>query len=598
MKADWGEYRLPSEFNQKEIEFWGQYGIDKSILHIYNVVAIDTWDNKSWQHLSNGLVFGYLMPNQSCKLYFPGQKRKFSWAGEKPPEYCFGLGQLDSTKESLIICGGEKDCISLRQIGFNAICFSSENTRPITNIIDSLRHRFRNILFLYDNDKTGIEASRKFAKEFGCIWLDPSNILFFNGIEHNDVSDLVREEVLFLPPLEDAIQEKIDASIENTGSDIPNQLQVLFERSQEIRKVKDQEINFQSPLMSLAGVGLIYPGTINIIQGKSGVHKSHLAQFFSSIAISLDSELGDPLSIQRINQDPLPIVYIDTERNQKEQFPLAIQQILELSGYEIKDNPVELEFFSFLNVQRKERKEKLKELLVFICSKRDTDKPLIVILDVITDLMSDFNNVEDSLDLVDHLNQLSNDLGITFIVVIHENPGQQNGFKARGHAGTELNNKATVVIKLSEVSSEEAKSQDRNIYKLEIDKNRNAKRQKPVCFEYNPDSKGLEGLSEDELNELKIESSGSRKKIDREAFLNSIQRHFRSRQTTEIRRADLVPELAAEYRASEKTITNELNAIIEGRIPLKMSDEFYLLEKSKNGREIVYIINGSKNHTI
>lgn len=598
MKADWGEYRLPNEFNEKEIEFWNQYGIDSPMLHIYNVVAIDNWNHNSWKNLANGLVFGYLMPNQSCKLYFPGQQRKFAWAGDKPPEYCFGLGQLDSSKEDLIICGGEKDCMSLRKLGLNAICFSSENTRPFPKLIDSLKHRFKNIFFLYDNDKTGIEASKKFAKEFKCNWLNPTVVLVFHGKKHNDISDLVKEEVRFLPPYEYKIKEHLNECAGQKDSSIPENLLELFQNSQEIRSAKSKKINFQSPLISLDEVGLIYPGTINIIQGKSGVHKSHLAQFLASIAISKDPELGRPMSIKRNGSDYLSTFYIDTERNQKEQFPMAIQQILLTAGFEITDNPEQLGFFSFLSIGRKDRKDMLKELIEFINRERKSDQPMLVILDVATDLMLDFNNVEDSLDLVDHLNQMSNEFGVTFMVVIHENPGQQNGFKARGHAGTELHNKATVVIKLSEVSSDELKNQDRNVFKLEIDKNRNARRQKPVYFEYLSENKGLEGLSEDELRDLKIETTGGRKKIDMDAFLLSIQKHFHSRQTTELKRNLLVPELMREFDASDKTVINELNALIEEGLSIKIGGANFILNRRKEGREIIYVINRSKNPSI
>ena len=58
-----------------------------------------------------------------------------------------------------------------------------------------------------------------------------------------------------------------------------------------------------------------------------------------------------------------------------------------------------------------------------------------MVVDVTTDCIRDFNRSDDSLELIDLMNEAINTYDVTFLYLIHENPGAS---KARGHLGTEL----------------------------------------------------------------------------------------------------------------------------------------------------------------
>ena len=64
--------------------------------------------------------------------------------------------------------------------------------------------------------------------------------------------------------------------------------------------------------------------------------------------------------------------------------------------------------------------------------RRQTSNPIFVLLDVVTDCISNFNDPVESMELFDYLGNLCENSGATFMLVIHQNPSSD---KARGHTG-------------------------------------------------------------------------------------------------------------------------------------------------------------------
>jgi hypothetical protein len=161
-------------FNETEKYFWLKFGIDERTLMKFNVSSIEeysttskfgkTYTNKS---SSNRFIFAYEDINW-VKLYKPldEKKYKFQYLGTKEQGFIFGWKQLPEKGELLIITGGEKDVMTLTAKGFNAISLNSETATLPKNIIDELKHRFKTILVLYDNDKTGVEQSKILADSY------------------------------------------------------------------------------------------------------------------------------------------------------------------------------------------------------------------------------------------------------------------------------------------------------------------------------------------------------------------------------------------------------------------------------------------------
>lgn len=221
---------------------------------------------------------------------------------------------------------------------------------------------------------------------------------------------------------------------------------VLRSQAKLERRIRDR-IVFAQPHLTLNGSGLVFPNSIVIIQGKTGVHKSRLVESIVSCLLASD-EAGDGnfLGFRRVSgAKRFRVVYVDTERNENDQLPYAIQQINRMSGHEVREMVPGLASFSLIDVPREQRHLALQLYLQGVAVD-DAGLHTVVVLDVITDCVANFNDPRDSMGLTDFLNQQISQRSVTFICVIHENPGV--GDKARGHVGTELMNKASTILQI------------------------------------------------------------------------------------------------------------------------------------------------------
>lgn len=230
------------------------------------------------------------------------------------------------------------------------------------------------------------------------------------------------------------------------GSHVPHLLmlrQVLKERVA-------SPVTCTAPILVQDGEGIIWPHTINVIQGQTGTHKSRVAETISSVLIAhggfREETLG--LAVGNTAAGPYSVCYIDTERNQQEQFIQAVQKMKKRAGYEHDENLAHFDYNSLLDIPRTDRLAALRDYLEYI--RKELSGHLVIVLDQTADCVADFNDPKESMLLTDLLNVMVNQQDVTFICVIHENPG---GTKARGHLGTELANKASTVLQVGFIKS-------------------------------------------------------------------------------------------------------------------------------------------------
>ncbi|MBK8966967.1 MAG: hypothetical protein IPM36_09865 [Lewinellaceae bacterium] len=206
-----------------------------------------------------------------------------------------------------------------------------------------------------------------------------------------------------------------------------------------------QTIRFSQPLINLNGQGVIFPQTINVLQGQSGVHKSRVAGMFASLLLSRRNTAAGTLGFELELESDSVVRYMDTGRNLNDQLPYALQciqvnaDLTSLYQLERLIRPSLLEF---------RREERISALEAYLAYLRDRfTQHIFIILDVVSDCVSDFNRTGDSTRLVDMRSMSWSHATMPHLCVcIRENPNQQ---KARGHLGTELFNKATTAIQLA-----------------------------------------------------------------------------------------------------------------------------------------------------
>ena len=156
-----------------------------------------------------------------------------------------------------------------------------------------------------------------------------------------------------------------------------------------------------------------------------------------------DEALG--IEFRPVLGEAYKLLYVDTERNTSDQLPFAIQQLKGRAGFDLSDHPLALDYTSLVLLPRAARFPALAEYLAH--HRLGFSGHLVVILDVLSDCVADFNDVAASLELMDLLNVAVNEQDATFLCVIHENPGGASN-KARGHLGTEAGNKASTALQV------------------------------------------------------------------------------------------------------------------------------------------------------
>lgn len=358
---------------------------------------------------------------------------------------------------------------------------------------------------------------------------------------------------------------------------LPRFLQTLKE-ARLIRKRVEAPIEFMPALVMHKGEPSIFPNTISLIQGQSGVHKSGLAQLICACLIKnpnstnclLDFEVNDKIK-------DIHVLYIDTERNLADQFPFAMQKILLQAGYHISDNPSNLHYLSFLSTPRKERPDFLNMWLSYYTSQKLGH--LVVVLDVSTDFIEDFNKVTDTMYLSDLMNTMINHHKVTFICVIHENPGSE---KARGHYGTEMLNKATTIIQVSE---EKQKINDKQVYQLRYLKNRNTKRLPSINFDYDESTKSLVELDEETQNAVK---DSHKLKANNAQMAEALAEIFQSKDR--IMRQRLLIELQKELNMKERSATDRLIEFYDSKSKIEMNGRTFILSRTKVGNRHQYFL--------
>jgi hypothetical protein len=306
---------------------------------------------------------------------------------------------------------------------------------------------------------------------------------------------------------------------------------------------------------------IIFPHTINVIQGQAGVHKSRLAEMICSAFLKKANCTNELLGFKRNQFDANhTVLYVDTERNITEQFPYALQSIQLKSGYNIEDHPVNLDYITLLEISRKNRFAALNAYLNYLKSK--TNNPLFIVLDVSTDCIEDFNKTDKSMELIDLMNMAINEHNVIFLCLIHENPKSD---KARGHFGTELMNKASTVMQVG--FEKDANQNDTNIIRVKYLKCRSTARQHPFYMKYCSDAKGLVLADSEEISQIK---EGKKHKASIEDMADILE-HLLG-EGAELAKSALMVALKSETMASARTIEERLQSIIETEQRIYNSD--------------------------
>jgi len=140
------------------------------------------------------------------------------------------------------------------------------------------------------------------------------------------------------------------------------------------------------------------------------------------------------------------VLYVDTEQGRYD-CKNVLHRELKMTGLDVNDFSSHLVFLTLRPHAPSIRKEVIKYAIEKLNSKLD-----LVIIDGIRDLMVDINDTSESTEIVTSLMAWSHDHNIHIINILHENKSNQN---ARGHIGSELDNKSESIIRIVKAENDE-----------------------------------------------------------------------------------------------------------------------------------------------
>ncbi|MCC8175359.1 MAG: bifunctional DNA primase/helicase [Bacteroidales bacterium] len=417
-----------------ELAYWGRYGISEEILDKYNVASLSIYSSVGehgpysyYSHVKSPM-FGYLRDG-FVKIYRPYENVRFQFGGEKPVEYSFGMEQLPSHGDIVFITGGEKDVLTLAAHGFNAICFNSE-TKPLSeSTIAMLKLRFRHIIVMYDADQTGIEWMKR-AEE-----------------EHEDVLTLQ----LPLPGTKSSKDISDFFAEGRTVEDFHRLVMDLLESvyADSMMLIKTCELDAKHPpirsqaVITAQDVPIGTYDNLLCVTGGEGTGKSN---FVSSLLSGTLLERTPDYQVDTLGFDVAPnverkaVLLFDTEQSGYQLFKNS-DMTMRRAG--LQDWPDFYHSFYLTPLSRSKRLQVIRDAM-------DRFHHLhggihLVVIDGVADLVKSANDEKESVAIIEELYRLAAIYHTCIICVLHLVP---NGYKLRGHIGSELQRKAAAILSI------------------------------------------------------------------------------------------------------------------------------------------------------
>jgi hypothetical protein len=265
------------------------------------------------------------------------------------------------------------------------------------------------------------------------------------------------------------------------------------------------------------------------------------------------------------------ILYIDTEQS-KFHVKLGLSQIKEMLTPEHENELNRMQVYQFDAVSTLQRLEFVKWLIY-------NEKPDFVVLDGISDLALDTNNLKEADELVTNLRIWATENNCHICNVIHQNPNDIQT-KMKGHLGTKLQDKSEIVIG---VSIDKDNDNNRIVQSLA------SRNRKPEPFEFTITENGMPEILEYEVSQNKISGKKSSKTEKPDYQLFQIITTVFSKKTGEVnyyRYGELKSEIILEY---EKMFKENLGESYAKKLLTKFNDNRWILKSGDKGHQIYYL---------
>ena len=254
---------------------------------------------------------------------------------------------------------------------------------------------------------------------------------------------------------------QLDAELEHAGEETALSPQMLL--LEQLRITPEKELPKMEFLFQLYDKPCFPRRELVAITGKAKSGKTFVTSMLMACCQS-----RDVLAFQRIGDDPLRLLWYDTEQSDE-----STQDILKNRVMRMVDGDGKLfDIFNVRGVAWKERRN-------LLCEAVRRCKPDLVIVDGIRDLVNDINDGVLAQEVMEELMHLATEHDCCIVCVLHQNKSGED-HNLRGWIGTELMNKAFEVYSCE-------KLQPQHIFSLEQTLTRKYDIERTMYFEVGDD---------------------------------------------------------------------------------------------------------------
>ena len=225
------------------------------------------------------------------------------------------------------------------------------------------------------------------------------------------------------------VMSQLDAELEHAGEETALSPKMLL--LEQLRITPEKQLKPMEFLFHLYGKPCFPRRELVAITGKAKSGKTFVTSMLMACCQS-----RDVLAFQRIGDEPLRVLWYDTEQSDESTQDILRNRVLKMTNLTTTNctNYTNADVFNVRGVAWKERRDLLREA-VTRC------KPDLVIVDGIRDLVNDINDGVLAQEVMEELMHLATQHDCCIVCVLHQNKSGED-HNLRGWIGTELMNKA------------------------------------------------------------------------------------------------------------------------------------------------------------
>ena len=168
-------------------------------------------------------------------------------------------------------------------------------------------------------------------------------------------------------------------------------------------------------------------GELVALTGKAKSGKTYVCSLLMALAVK-----PQIMGIQRIQEEPLKVLWIDTEQSQDSTHEILCLRVGKLIGQNIPDEQYFVYNF---------RQDNWQDRLSLVLSCISMHQPDLVIFDGIRDVVGDINNYQEAQTVLSKMLSVASWSNACIVCVLHQNKSLEDK-TLRGALGTELQNKS------------------------------------------------------------------------------------------------------------------------------------------------------------